>query len=108
MRGWLDGVGTFVGVLSAFLASIAAVSGLIVLVSEIVDEPHSVGRLGSGWLLLAAGGLFLCSFVLRRWYRARSGDPRDGGSLSPPPRPPRSATSARRLPGHRNRIKFRA
>lgn len=79
MHGWLDGFITFGGVLSASLASIAAVSGLIVLVSEIVDAPHSVGRLGSGWFLLAAGGLFLCSFVLRKWYRARSGDPLDEG-----------------------------
>ncbi|WP_018255132.1 hypothetical protein [Salinispora mooreana] len=79
MRGWMDGVVTLLGVLSAFLASIAAVSGLIVLLGEVVDEPHSVGRLGSGWFLLAAGGLFLCSFVLRTWYRARSGDPLDAG-----------------------------
>lgn len=79
MRSWAEGAITLGGVLSAFLASLAAVSGLIVLLDEIIDEPHSVGRRGSGWFLLAAGGLFLCSFVLRRWYGTRSGGPRAGG-----------------------------
>ncbi len=79
MRSWAEGVITLGGVLSALLASLAAVSGLIVLLDEIIHAPHSVGRRGSGWFLLAAGGLFLCSFVLRKWYRVRSGDPRDEG-----------------------------
>ncbi|WP_018217563.1 hypothetical protein [Salinispora vitiensis] len=78
MRSWAEGVITLGGVLAAFLASLAAVSGLIVLLDEIIRDPHSAGR-HSGWLLLAAAGLFLCSLVLRKWYRVRFGEPHDEG-----------------------------
>ncbi|RZT80273.1 hypothetical protein EV382_3519 [Micromonospora violae] len=79
MRRWTDGVIAFFGILATLLALVAAVTGVIAFLNEVVDGDKPAnpgdGQLKSGWLFLAAGGLFVGAALLRRWSRVRSGRP---------------------------------
>lgn len=77
MRRFMDNLIIFFGITSAFIASISAVAGAILFLDGSIkgNLQSADPRPKISWLFIAAGGLFICSFLLRKWYRTRSRSP---------------------------------
>lgn len=73
----MDNLIIFFGITSAFVAIISAVAGVILCLDGLIKGNLQSADLRPkvSWLFIAAGGLLICTFVLRKWYRARSRSP---------------------------------